>query len=448
MDTERGAKGWVQSPLLRKFILFAGLVALLLVVLLLGMRVRKPDTVTFAFTADTQGFLVPCGCSVTPSGGLARRATFLETLRKERPGVQVVPVEITHPFADRGPGRDLLNRTMADFFRAQGYGMVGLGPFDLELGPRGPDSARGLPLYLAGAKGLKGSAEYPLGGWGVGSFVYGGKRLRVVALSEGGGGTGPQPSAMETFEAEKKLHRADAWIVVGRLNPETATKLVNGAPGVLAVVAQWSGIVTTAPQNALDKWVVYMGDRGRRICTLDVTRYEKTWSVLPSVRYLDGDLKSDPATERSVEEVLSQVAQINRSALAAATRPPEPGRRYLGASRCAPCHIEEFRAWAPTGHARAREKLKVDHQEENPDCLACHATAMGEPGGFPQEGVALEGVQCEACHGPGEGHPPGKMVVRNPSPEACGHCHTQRDSPMFDAEGFWQLIRHGKPKRN
>ena len=89
----------------------------------------------------------------------------------------------------------------------------------------------------------------------------------------------------------------------------------------------------------------------------------------------------------------------------------------------------------------------MDHQEENPDCLPCHATAMGKPGGFPQKGVDLSGVQCESCHGPGEGHPPGKMLVQKPSPETCGPCHTRRDSPMFNAEGFWQLIRHGKPKK-
>jgi hypothetical protein len=31
--------------------------------------------------------------------------------------------------------------------------------------------------------------------------------------------------------------------------------------------------------------------------------------------------------------------------------------------------------------------------------------------------------------------------------ESCGSCHTERDSPLFEPDGFWQLIRHGKSKK-
>ena len=427
---------------------FSSWLVVLLGALLVLMRLKRPDTLTLVLTADTQGFLVPCGCSVTPSGGLARRATFLDGVRQERPGIQVVPVEITHPFADRGPGRDLLNREMADFFRREGYGIVGLGPFDLTLGPTGPDFAKDLPLHLAGVRGLRSSTEYRLGGWGIGSLGSGGARLRVLVLAEGLESVTVLPDPLKTFEVERKRNPADAWIVVGRLRPAMAAKLVNEKPDVLAVVAQWEGVVTTSPQNAVNKWVVFMGDRGRRGCILDVTRYEKSWSVFPAVRYLDADLKPDPDTENSVAAALDKVADVNRKALASAGKPAEPGKRYLGAASCASCHPGEHKTWASSGHAKGREKLKVDHQEENPDCLACHATSMGRPGGFPQEAVDLSGVQCEACHGPGEGHPPRKMLVQEPSQETCGPCHTQRDSPMFDAEGFWQLIRHGKPGKS
>lgn len=99
---------------------------------------------------------------------------------------------------------------------------------------------------------------------------------------------------------------------------------------------------------------------------------------------------------------------------------------YIGnaGGECIHCHAEVVGSVAVTGHAAAYDDLAADSRE-NPYCLQCHTTGWDsevEYGGgivaagpnpdgyddfFGQDGEtaaerreALEGVQCESCHGP------------------------------------------------
>jgi mono/diheme cytochrome c family protein len=91
---------------------------------------------------------------------------------------------------------------------------------------------------------------------------------------------------------------------------------------------------------------------------------------------------------------------------------------YIGAKKCKACHMKQFKAWQKTNMATSFENLKPGAKAEektkagldpnkdyttDKDCLRCHTTGYGKPGGF----VSLEAtpnlinVQCESCHGPG-----------------------------------------------
>ncbi|RJR16441.1 MAG: hypothetical protein C4581_10130 [Nitrospiraceae bacterium] len=91
---------------------------------------------------------------------------------------------------------------------------------------------------------------------------------------------------------------------------------------------------------------------------------------------------------------------------------------YIGAKKCKACHMKQFKSWSETTMAKSFENLKAgvkaDEKKKagldpakdytnDKDCLKCHTTGYGEPGGF----VSLEktpdliDVQCESCHGPG-----------------------------------------------
>jgi hypothetical protein len=424
---------------------FAGFLALIVVLFIVVgalLTTTRPDELTFFFKADTQGYLVPCGCKTVPAGGLARTKTVLDRLRLGDRQGQVVPVEITHGFADRGPGRELLNEEMGRFYRREGF-LVGLGSYDFLLGPKAIRSAApGVPVLLAGQEGLPGSREFRLGGWGVGPIGKHGGLLRLVVLAETAPGGAPLPDPIRAFADERKAHPADAYLVTGQLSPKTVASILKAAPDVIAVIAQWQSDVTSVPQQAGTRWLLYMGDRGRRSATVDVAWRNGKWSVLPTINYLGPDTPSDPATEKEVTGVLEQVQAVNRAALAKLEAPSSPGVWYVGAEACKACHGDIHKKWTLSPHARATADLAIDHQQENPDCLRCHATGLGKSGGFPQPSVDLSGVQCEACHGPGSGHPPRRLTSVPPSQETCGGCHDRRDSPFFDAQGYWQLVKH------
>lgn len=402
---------------------------------------RRPATVVLLFTGDTQGFLVPCGCKSVPAGGLARRAGLLNILREREKPASVIPVEIGHGFADRGPARELLNRTLGGFYRGTGT-LVGLGSYDLLLGPEAlRQAAPGVSFFLAGRPPLPGSREVFVGGWGVGSWGRPLGRLRILFLSESQPEGVPLRPPLKALEEELSHGSREGILVTGQLSTETVLQILKTHPEILAVVAQWGSQVTSTPQRVNGSWIIWVGDRGRRAATVVVTRTPQGWEVLPRVDYLGPEVPEDREVAGEVAETLRQVEAENRTALERLVQPPPPEGSYVGASFCAPCHEKAHELWRKTRHARATKDLAVDHQTENPHCLRCHATGVGEAGGYPAGKVDLSGVQCEACHGPGAGHPPRRLAVP-PRESACLSCHTRRDSPLFEPSAYWLLVRH------
>jgi hypothetical protein len=154
--------------------------------------------------------------------------------------------------------------------------------------------------------------------------------------------------------------------------------------------------------------------------------------------------------------------------LLSATRngpPPPAGGRYIGAAMCKNCHngVDKGNAydhWTQTPHAKAYEtlasdkakeigkKLGIDDPQKSEKCLKCHVTAYGvDKKEFKASFKVEHGVQCEACHGPGEDHqkkrfaeamkkdtPPSPMtpeeIVVGRAADKCQKCHNQ-DSPTY-----------------
>lgn len=166
-------------------------------------------------------------------------------------------------------------------------------------------------------------------------------------------------------------------------------------------------------------------------------------------RTLAPELPEDPAVlDRLTALRGAQLAEI----VAAAPEPADEGRRYLGRDACIRCHAPLDAHWArETAHAGAWRTLVERGQTGNPECLRCHTTGFGRPGGFrdPATDAHLLNVQCEACHGPMEAHvvaagrqgfrpPPGPPVTEG----MCLGCHDAANSPTFDYAAAVQRIAH------
>jgi hypothetical protein len=122
--------------------------------------------------------------------------------------------------------------------------------------------------------------------------------------------------------------------------------------------------------------------------------------------------------------------------------------RIAGSASCLSCHSESAVVWIHSLHSVAGKTLEPRHFEADPDCLRCHTTGYGLPGGFisPRTTAQLYGVGCESCHGPSQAH---VVDPRIHTPylafDQCILCHDQENSPAFNRSVYWQRIVHGKP---
>ncbi len=427
------------KPLLSLIAMVAGLAIVVGALMLL----RRPSAVTFVITSDTEGLLIPCGCRTVPAGGLARRQALLDNVRRTAKENLVIPVELANGFSTRATARELLNKEVGDYFSRNGY-LVGVGGYDLELGI---EKLRALSaksrFFLAGQKSLEPGESLRLGGWGLGAIGDKGALLRVVFLSQTPPGGATLPDPLETFREERKKHPADGFVIFGSIAPETVAALHAEFPDLIAVVATWQADVTTMPQRAGDTWIIFNGDKGRRYTNLEIRWNGRRFEAWPEGGYLGPEAPSDPAVQAEVQKVLDQARAIDQSALDKLRGAVKSARSYVGSAACASCHQDAHKSWSLSRHAKAYEDLKIDHGEMAPVCLACHVTGLGSDSLPASEKLPfIQGVGCEACHGPGGGHPKAAMEKGEVSAGVCGRCHTQRDSPMFNAEGYWKLIGH------
>jgi YVTN family beta-propeller protein len=147
---------------------------------------------------------------------------------------------------------------------------------------------------------------------------------------------------------------------------------------------------------------------------------------------------------------------------------------YTGVQGCAMCHSGpmmgyQFSMWRRSKHARAYAVLGLEKAkkvagelgmrgdpQENPKCLRCHVTAFEESCAKLGPQFEMEdGVQCEACHGPGSEYSAEAIMLDPrasmqqglvmPDEKSCIECHNE-DSPTykepFDFSEMWPMIAH------
>lgn len=79
--------------------------------------------------------------------------------------------------------------------------------------------------------------------------------------------------------------------------------------------------------------------------------------------------------------------------------------KYVGYKKCKGCHSYQYKIWKEFKHAKASEAIK-EEQRKDANCMDCHGTGA-------DSGALLEGVQCEACHGPGSLYKSPKIMSKS-----------------------------------
>lgn len=106
---------------------------------------------------------------------------------------------------------------------------------------------------------------------------------------------------------------------------------------------------------------------------------------------------------------------------------------------CSTCHQHEAMSWALTHHSVAYRTLAKQERHEDPECVRCHVTGMGD-GGFVMgdHGSPFTDVTCESCHSASGPHDGQSIDARS----TCVGCHDAEHSVAFSVDKGMPHIDH------
>jgi len=248
-------------------------------VLLLGLALacqvpgtaRGGDTVHIAATGSNKGEVDPCGCKTNPKGGIARRATLVDSLRTVYPGLLLVDAGgIVHPDKKKGEPTDAFILSAMNRMR---YDAVTLGQIELERGEAAARKIAGelnAKVVLSNAKPKTGESP-----WVETAVVTAGdQRVGILGLVSQSFTSDPLAfdkagfTVEDPFAAVERLlpalrAQSDLIVALAHLKQEDLDRLTKTAGrGIdLVIAGHNSYVMSTQPANALTT-LLRPGQRG------------------------------------------------------------------------------------------------------------------------------------------------------------------------------------------
>jgi hypothetical protein len=428
-----------------------------------------------ALTGEVRGEIEPCGCPTVPYGGMARRERLLDGLRGR--GVPVFVLDAGEMLTKGGGASpDAVARAEAVLDMAEAAGLDAWAASPLDLRVLGEPRLRERGALSASLEGFRRAVVVERGG----------VRLGVVGLS------GDQEDADAAIASVRAAMtgEADAWIALSNASPTVARAVAEGVRGLGAVLSV-RGTSHDPPLHTAGAPVVETPDRGRYVTLLHVAlgsapgpwaiADDGVWKGLATERALWASQEEPDARAASAARVAAVRSEVERATAgrnvawvedrplgseldaaspvdalvadfkdtvedaATARVAAAPEATWQTAAGCFKCHERHLAAWSLSPHARAHEPLLARGKALDPECVGCHTTAWGEPGGFTSADAGAigkwKGVQCEACHGALGGHPQRAEVQPAPVTErTCARCHDAANSPQFDYTSYLKRV--------
>jgi len=419
--------------------------------------VLNPDKLVILSTTDVKGKIAPCGCSI-PKGGLARQASFADSVRSEFGNVVVVDNGGFFP-------DDTLHREFAPFLMAQmkllGVSVTGLGDRDLRFGAaylKAEQKRSGLPMVSANLidRRTKQTLVAPslvkqVGRAKVGFFGLISDKVDLGPARDSLAVEDPTTVA-KRIVAELRKQGATVIVLLSQLGKVESEDLVTVVEGIDAVIVGRNVPLLQKGRLIKNTVACYGGEQGqyygRTLITLDAKgfatlRESETFMLGPEV----GEHPNVAAVVKDFEDAFNRKVQLQQKQKAAALIESTAERsedRYVGNDVCARCHVAEAAQWKTTGHAKAWQTLVDLKKDATPDCVPCHVVGYQKPGGF-QGGVHathLVNVGCENCHGMGSRHEAMTAKPTRVTEETCRQCHNADTSPEFSYATYLPHVVH------
>jgi Cytochrome c554 and c-prime len=427
---------------------------------------KQPDAV-LVVSGQTHGYLQPCGCSRPQTGGLERRAVFIEYLKAK--GWPVAAVEVGDVFPDGAKlgaqARLKYVATMASM-REMGYLAVGIGkseiksdlfntlasyglqkeqrPFTLAANAVGVIQGKPVPRekhFDSQQKGMRPLVEalevatvgkVPVG---VGGVV--GKALQKSNEKE------KWDTGLDFPEAQQSVQGILKALAAHPSKPELKVLLFQGPSTDAEAVAKFDPgfdvIVSSTdetnppmvPAKVGNALVVHTGTRGQYVGVVGAFKkpgggFELHYQLVPMTEsFLTPGSDADAYKANKVLPILQEYAQQVKTAkllkewpkvdhpaqLAGAAMKPAVKLEFVGSEACKKCHEAEYAVWDKTPHGHALDALekyaaRPTLRNFDPECVRCHTVGFDNKTGYVDAETTplLKHVGCESCHGPGSGH--------------------------------------------
>ncbi len=446
------------------------------------------------------GYLEPCGCSETQSGGLARRAK-LEAMLREK-GWPLAGLDLGGTLKRSRRQDQIKFETILSGLKEIGYKSVGAGTAELHLPPDYLLSqfAEGDGIPLGGLMISANVTLFDTPDLGVPQrfkvFEVGGKKIGVTAVLGKKGADEVAPAGVQTnITVRDPIEALEA--VLPALAAEKPDLLVLLAHGSTEEAKAWAEkfpqfqVVLTAggPEDPSEKptvigksWLLEAGHKGKHIGILGYypdANPPLKWELiqLDNVRF-----ENDPRMNVLMKNYQQQLQDLDLSRSDELLAPHPSADKFVGANVCGECHTKAYAKWSKSKHAHAFESLSKGRKGQestwvsriyDPDCLCCHVTGWDpqnvlrfESGYLDQQSTAhLIGQQCENCHGPGAKHTDlerafkkdlkavdkdtlnaaraaAKLNSATAEKQVCHKCHDYENSPKFEFKKYWAEILH------
>jgi 2',3'-cyclic-nucleotide 2'-phosphodiesterase (5'-nucleotidase family) len=397
-------------------------------------------------------------------GGLYKKATYLDQIRKSSTGLVVV---------DSG---DLLNEdeqipenvqqsaklkadVICQIFKQIGIDAVNVGELDLALGIdylKELEKKYDFPFVSAN---LVDEKEAPIfkryiikkvNDKNVGIFgVIGDTSEMVAKVSEITKDAATIQDPLQAADAVVKelAGKVDYIVALTHQGTNRDWVIARRIKGINLVVGGHDKQKTKEPFEADKTLIVQAGEKGQYQGIVEVTM-DETKAAHNTLLPYGADIANDPKIKEMITAYNDKVADIYGGA---SETKPAAASVTLRLSACEPCHADQAKQWKATAHAKAYSTLVGKSKQFDPKCLACHTTRFEQPEGFnmKQQQMELVNVQCESCHGFAKEHL--NDMSKKPSPRpvmaVCLKCHTADRCPGFDLDSKkMELIKHWATK--
>jgi hypothetical protein len=434
----------------------------LLAALLAPAGARAPAAATtnrliILSTTDLKGKTSPCGCH-TPKGGLARLASFADSVRNLEPRTLLVDAGGFFPEDDlHQPVVPFLMGTM----KLIGEDAVGLGDRDLRFGLaflKANVEKSGVPLVCANLYDKKTNQPvFPpyvikdVNGVKVGIYGVINDKVDLGPSMDSVYAVEPSNVSMMVIEDMKKKG-ATVIVLLSQLGKVITEDLSVSLNGVDAVIVGRDVPLMMKGLKVGKALLCYGGEQGQYVgrTQFALTPRNRVASGESEMFMLGPDVPSKPVIADMVtayeDNFNAQMAKRNREAAAHPDTSHAGGAHFLGTEVCIRCHAVQGEQWRTTPHARAYQTLVDKKKDSTPECVTCHVVGFQQAGGFfsHEATPAMENVGCENCHGKGSEHDVWSKSRRNIPSSTCLSCHDATTSPEFDYDKFRHYVDHTK----